>query len=349
MPTNADVLVTVLALGALGGAGLLSAGLAIGFWLGRSTRGAADSRPSADREEVAARGLASLQRHAEELQRLVAEHRHAMQGWEATLAEGAKPHVSGSASAAPSADEAAMRRRHLELSRKIAHTEAQLHEQTVALTEVLRQARTDALTEVGNRRSLDEALAVESELWRRSGRPFAILMIDLDRFKKLNDVFGHQAGDRALQHVAGLLRSVVPADSLLARYGGEEFALLVTNAKVADVRTLARKVRVVVESNPLPLPDGRELRMTVSIGAAISMASEIGDQTLARADAALYASKKGGRNCAHWHDGERSRLLDVGMDEPDDSSSDAGGDAARQANASLERLGRRTLELLRMA
>jgi diguanylate cyclase (GGDEF)-like protein len=349
LPTNADVLVTALALGAVGGAGLLLAGLALGFWLGRSVRIASDPRPAAELDEVASKGLASLQSHAEELQRLVAEHRQAMQGWEATLAQGSKPDAGAIARGVPSADEAAMRRRHAELSRKIAHTEAQLHEQTVALTEVLRQARTDALTEVANRRSLDEALAVESELWRRSGRPFAILMIDLDRFKNLNDVFGHPIGDRALQHVAALLRSVVPEDSLLARYGGEEFSLLVTNAKVADVRTLARKVRIVVESNPLPLPDGRELRMTVSIGAAISMASEIGDQTLARADAALYASKKGGRNCAHWHDGERSRLVDVGMDDPDDNSPDGSGDAAEQANASLERLGRKTLELLRMA
>jgi diguanylate cyclase (GGDEF)-like protein len=349
LSTNADVLVTVLALGAIGGAGLLLVGLALGFWLGRSVRGAGERGSSVDHDAVATQGLASLQRHAEELQRLVAEHRQAMQGWEATFAEGANPEANRPSRNVPAEEEAAMRRRHLELSRKIAHTEAQLHEQTVALTEVLRQARTDALTEVANRRSLDEALAVESELWRRSGRPFAVLMIDLDRFKKLNDVFGHQIGDRALQHVAALLRSVVPAESLLARYGGEEFSLLITNAQVADVRALARRVRVVVESHPLPLPDGRELRMTVSIGAAISMASEIGDQTLARADAALYASKKAGRNCAHWHDGERSRLLDVGMDEPDDSSSDAGGDAAQQANASLERLGRRTLELLRMA
>jgi diguanylate cyclase (GGDEF)-like protein len=348
LSTNADVLLLVLALGAVGGCALLLTGVLLGFWIGRATRAGRENRESTDRDAVATERLVALQRHAEELHRLVAEHRQTMQGWEASANDLPAENAGAALRDAAKPDDA-MRRRHSELSRKIAHAEAQLHEQTVALTEVLRQARTDALTDVANRRSLDEALAVESELWRRSGRPFAVMMIDIDRFKKLNDVFGHQTGDRALQHVAALLRALVPPDSLLARYGGEEFSLLVSNAQVADVRSLARKIRVAVESNPLPLPDGRELRITASLGAAISMESEIGEQTLARADAALYASKQAGRNCAHWHDGERSRLLDVGMDEPDDGTSDSDGDSARRTSVSMEQLGRRTLELLRLA
>ncbi len=155
----------------------------------------------------------------------------------------------------------------------------------------------DALTGIGNRRAFDAALPVE---WRRAGREdaaLALLMVDVDHFKRFNDEHGHVAGDRALAVVALLLRSASrrPAD-IATRYGGEEFAVLLPSTGVEGALSVAETLRLGIESAELiGLPAGS---LTVSIGVAVARPLDGGvpAELVKRADAALYAAKDAGRN-----------------------------------------------------
>jgi diguanylate cyclase (GGDEF)-like protein len=157
----------------------------------------------------------------------------------------------------------------------------------------------DATTEVANRRSFDEQLAME---WRRSTRSrsrLSLLLVDIDGFKRYNDALGHQEGDKCLRVVAGVIASCVRrAGDTVARYGGEEFAVLLTDTDSAGAGILAERIRHAVEQRDLPHPAMASGRVTVSIGVATASGKEGGDPaSLVRAaDAALYEAKRDGRN-----------------------------------------------------
>jgi diguanylate cyclase (GGDEF)-like protein len=151
------------------------------------------------------------------------------------------------------------------------------------------QARRDPLTGLHNRRYVDEFLPV---LLART--PAVVAMVDLDHFKRINDACSHQVGDRVLVAVAGLLRDAA-APGFAARLGGEEFLVVLTGLDDADaVRRLDTLRRTIAEQHWAPLTG--ELPVTVSLGAATAELGSDPSPALARADAALYAAKRGGRN-----------------------------------------------------
>lgn len=152
---------------------------------------------------------------------------------------------------------------------------------------------TDALTGVGNRRRLDEALAVEVENSRRCGDALCLLIADLDHFKEVNDRCGHAAGDEALKRFVALLRDHCRQSDLVARLGGEEFVLLLPNAHLEIAVACAERIRQRLESQPLT---PQMVRVTASFGVAMLADHEEGEGLLRRADQALYRSKKEGRN-----------------------------------------------------
>lgn len=156
-------------------------------------------------------------------------------------------------------------------------------------------ARTDPLTGLPNRRVLAETLAREMELARRTGRPLAVVMIDLDHFKRVNDRWGHDAGDRLLVAVGGLLGARLRQTDLAARLGGEEFALLLPDTDGPGAAGLAEALRQrLAQHRDHGLPEGQ----TASFGvAAFEGGPEGPDGLMRRADQALYAAKARGRNC----------------------------------------------------
>lgn len=160
-----------------------------------------------------------------------------------------------------------------------------------------RMATTDALTGLWNRsRFLHEA---EHEFARalRYGRPLALLMIDLDHFKRINDAHGHAVGDEALRHFAAVAGASLRASDSLGRLGGEEFAALLPETDLAAGWEVAERLRLAVASKPLSLANGEALIVTTSIGiAALDEGDANIDALVARADAALYEAKTGGRN-----------------------------------------------------
>jgi diguanylate cyclase (GGDEF)-like protein len=164
---------------------------------------------------------------------------------------------------------------------------------------VERQAVTDELTGLSNRRRFQETLSIEVERSRRFGQPVGLVMLDIDDFKNVNDGFGHQAGDLVLREVARILRASSREIDEPARYGGEELAVVLPGTDLEGAFLLAERVRQGIEGLRLPVmtPDGAPLRVTASFGAATMPASG-GDarDLVAAADAALYEAKRAGKN-----------------------------------------------------
>lgn len=173
--------------------------------------------------------------------------------------------------------------------------EEQLEAALLALQQV---ADADGLTGVANRRKFDQVLALELRRARRSAAPFALLLLDIDHFKAVNDDYGHLAGDEVLRLVAATLqRGLRRAADLVARYGGEEFAVLLPDTSAEEAARLAELLRATVET--LPMPPGLP-RVTVSCGVVASpdlqRCALSAVELVAVADRALYRAKRGGRN-----------------------------------------------------
>jgi diguanylate cyclase (GGDEF)-like protein len=170
-----------------------------------------------------------------------------------------------------------------------------------ALNELLEQsAVTDALTGIGNRMGLHRHLEVARGRVDRSGERFAVLMIDLDRFKGINDTFGHFAGDGVLRRVAGTMQATTRIEDATYRFGGEEFLAIVRLDGDEDARAAAERVRTAVEALAIQHPANPPFGVvTVSVGATVidrTRLAESDDAWLHAADTALYEAKRRGRN-----------------------------------------------------
>jgi diguanylate cyclase len=157
---------------------------------------------------------------------------------------------------------------------------------------------TDGLTSLANRKAFDTEIARLAQDMAQAGRPFSLVMMDIDHFKVFNDTHGHQVGDHVLRLVAHTLEQCVRSGDMTARYGGEEFAILLPNTALPTAQTLANALRSTVESMSLVRrKDGDKLgRVTLSGGVAEIAVGETPDALVERADAALYQAKHRGRN-----------------------------------------------------
>ena len=166
-----------------------------------------------------------------------------------------------------------------------------------------RQGLTDTLTAINNRRFFDQRLKEEMEVAKRGCEPLSCMLLDVDFFKKVNDTYGHQAGDYVLREVAALIRAQLRGSDVLSRYGGEEFAALLSRASKETAEEVAERVRRSIEDHVFCLPGGEEFCVTISIGVATftalgsDSASRItGDALVGCADRCLYEAKGKGRN-----------------------------------------------------
>jgi diguanylate cyclase (GGDEF)-like protein len=187
-----------------------------------------------------------------------------------------------------------------QLRANVAQLELRVLERTAELREANERlsqlAVTDSLTGLANRRALFETMTREIERARRHAHPLSLIMFDIDRFKAINDAYGHAAGDRVLQRVAELALAVVRSGDLLARYGGEEFLLLAPETDLSQAVQLAERIRVAQQAAEVSI-DHTMIRFTASFG-VVSLREDDRDASavIARADQALYAAKEGGRN-----------------------------------------------------
>jgi diguanylate cyclase len=153
----------------------------------------------------------------------------------------------------------------------------------------------DALTGSLNRRGLDQTLAREIARAHRGDSTLSVGMLDLDFFKKVNDEFGHEAGDLMLVHFAGLIKSVLRKSDALVRYGGEEFTVILPETDARGAHFVIGRLQQLMSKSPLHY-EGRQINTTFSAGIATLRPDENGHALLRRADEALYSAKNGGRN-----------------------------------------------------
>lgn len=171
-----------------------------------------------------------------------------------------------------------------------ADAEAKYHE------EIYRMTIVDGLTQIHNKRYLYEALEREVLRARRHGRPLSILMFDIDFFKRVNDQYGHLAGDYVLRELARVVQGRIRRDEVFARYGGEEFVIALPETPLEGAVSLAENLRARVAEHTFVF-QGERIPVTVSIGAAVLAPDDkTATELVQRADEKLYEAKRGGRN-----------------------------------------------------
>lgn len=180
--------------------------------------------------------------------------------------------------------------------------EARVADRTAELealnAELLRLTEIDFLTGIFNRRAFMAHAQQEIARSQRYGWPLAVMLLDIDHFKSINDHYGHQAGDRVLQQVAQIAGEAIRVTDILARYGGEEFAILMPETTLEGAEILANRILQALRSCEIPTEQGT-VRVTASCGVTVWRGHhENLEQALKRADDALYAAKANGRDCA---------------------------------------------------
>ena len=156
--------------------------------------------------------------------------------------------------------------------------------------------RTDPLTTAANRRAFNETLSQEFSRFKRSQKQYALIMIDLDHFKTINDQHGHSVGDQVLIEVTERCRDNLRVHDIMARLGGEEFCILLPYTDSTQAEKVAERLRAMIEKKPI-IVDGLRLKVTISVGISlVSIHDEDGHQAMDRADQNLLTAKNSGRN-----------------------------------------------------
>ena len=169
----------------------------------------------------------------------------------------------------------------------------------------------DPLTRLYNRRYVFKVLRDELKRYRRYADPFSVMLIDADHFKKINDRFGHRAGDTALKAIADACRKSVRDIDTVGRFGGEEFIILLPHTKAADAAIVAERIRAAMLESRI-VWQGEQLEVTLSLGVAeAGLHADSFDDLITAADYALYTAKKGGRNRTVIADVPDSRIRDI--------------------------------------
>ena len=170
----------------------------------------------------------------------------------------------------------------------------ELEQKNARLIELEKLADTDPMLPVANRRAFVRELERAMSYTERYNVPASLLFFDMDRLKQINDTYGHNVGDRALVHMAEVLKNNVRASDMVARLGGDELAVILTHADEAQARTKADSLIECLSETPLVL-DGQELQIRASVGVYTFMPGETPEEMLRKADQAMYRQKTGVR------------------------------------------------------
>ncbi len=185
---------------------------------------------------------------------------------------------------------------HKELTDRLSNMESETEELRRCIEKERSKAYTDALTKIPNRMSFDERITHEYRRWQRYNNRLSLCLIDIDKFKNVNDTYGHKAGDIVLQTVAGKCVSKIRGSDFFCRYGGEEFALILPETDLSAAITVAESLRESIEGCSFQYGD-KTVPITISCGLAEFKGKDNLDTIFRRADKALYKAKNSGRNC----------------------------------------------------
>jgi diguanylate cyclase (GGDEF)-like protein len=171
----------------------------------------------------------------------------------------------------------------------------QLRSQVKKLTD---EVRTDALTALFNFRFFSETIELEMERTRRGAQPLAMILLDVDHFKMFNDNWGHELGNRALIHIASLIKMALRKLDIACRFGGEEFVVLLPNTEIHQAVHVAERLRLMIAATPIKFDDVQSASITVSVGVDqfLNTTGDNSEAFIQRVDAWLYSAKHTGRN-----------------------------------------------------
>ncbi len=172
-----------------------------------------------------------------------------------------------------------------------------LEEQAVELDLTRREARTDTLSGVPNRKAFNEQLNYQLAAWRRERTPLVLLICDIDHFKWINDTHGHLAGDTVVTQIGSFLRQTLRNADFVARYGGDEFAIILSNITAELAAPVAERIRGMVAKQNFGIGHLQRVATTFSIGYAVVHDGDTAESLIQRADQGLYQAKQDGRNC----------------------------------------------------
>jgi diguanylate cyclase (GGDEF)-like protein len=182
-------------------------------------------------------------------------------------------------------------------------------ENAVNRARLLRSGFTDVLTGMHNRRYWEMRLGEEIARAQRNQTTLTCLMLDVDHFKRVNDTYGHQAGDRVLREIVKRVQAQIRTSDVSARFGGEEFSVLLPATRAREATKLAERIRQAVCASPMEVAPGQALTVTVSVGisetvppAGVQDHKALGEKLVSGADVALYQAKADGRNCVRVSD-----------------------------------------------
>jgi diguanylate cyclase len=182
-------------------------------------------------------------------------------------------------------------------------SQSELNERARELDRTRNEARIDKLSGVSNRRAFDEGLAYFHSKFLSRREPYGILLTDIDHFKRINDAYGHSAGDVVIQRIGAILEQCVRTNDVVCRYGGDEFAILLKGGNETGCQIIASRIRATVAKSNFDFGEvGAKTSVTISVGAACVMPDDTKEMVLDRADRALYRSKELGRNLVHIWD-----------------------------------------------
>ena len=283
----------------------LMAGVGIGWWL----RGSGDvaKAPESDQEvERARNALARLHELATRVAADVGEHSTRVQEISDELTNHSAE--NGELESVVLGSVAQIIEANSRMQEQLKSAEVKLQEQAHQIEVHAADALTDALTEGANRRAFNSELTRRMSEFQRRGTPFCLLMLDVDHFKKFNDVHGHLAGDEVLRGVARALRETCRGMDIVARYGGEEFAVIMPSTTIREAQVGVLRICSRIATSQFEF-ESKKLNVTVSGGLAEVSVMDDEPGMIKRADEALYAAKKAGRNCGYMHDGQTTSLI----------------------------------------
>jgi diguanylate cyclase len=326
VPNSTTVFLLGLAVGSL----LLILGIVLGYWFGRKSAGVVTPDPLQGQQFLAF--LRTMSQWTSEFSGDINKYQDQLSSINKKVQSGNAPREELQRMVGD------MMETNRSLQLRLENTEKKLETQTGQLASYLKEARTDGLTGLPNRKSFDKAIDDLYNQWQKQQQAFCIGLIDIDHFKRINDTYGHPAGDAVLKHLAQTLQSELAEVICVARYGGEEFGILMLST-LEESANLLDRLRAAVSKIQVE-HDGKFIDITLSGGMAQILPGERIGQLVRRSDEALYASKLGGRNRIHLHDGSLCRLVTKVVSGPAAGSEAQGNPTAGSHDEALDEINR---------
>jgi diguanylate cyclase len=275
----------------------VTVGVAVGYVLGRNNRHQKERHKADDQRAATLKALVELLKSTEQLTTDVDSHNSQMQLVSQHVGD---LKVTGELESVQRTllDQIAhVLESNQRLEDDLVVARSQMEEQAQELDRTRLEARTDALSGALNRKAFDEKVHLLLTTFRREHKPFVLVLIDIDHFKRINDTHGHPAGDSVVANVGSFLKANVRPGDYVARYGGDEFALLLPDTGLETGRKLIEAIRMKGSQTNFDIGvRGEQAAVTFSIGAAAASEGDTSETLVLRADRGLYRSKQGGRN-----------------------------------------------------